>query len=212
VPQDSLDSFPPEFKERMAARADLLGDTGESAPERWERPLGTPDVHIALAAIATDATRLDVLLDEIRASHRDLAGVVEIWRQDCYALPTEREAFGFKDGISHPAIEGSGIPGSNPKEQPFKPGEFVLGYLNELGELPRCRARRSSAGMGLTSCSESSIRTWRRSAATCASRRRTGTTRSFWRQSSLAVGRSDVGQITSAEDGRILQLGIKYLF
>ena len=26
--------------------------------------------------------------------------------------PTRREAFGFKDGISHPAIEGSGIPGT----------------------------------------------------------------------------------------------------
>jgi Dyp-type peroxidase family len=51
-------------------------------------------------------------------------------------LPTEREAFGFKDGISHPAIEGSGIPGSNPKEQPFKAGEFILGYTDETGHFP----------------------------------------------------------------------------
>jgi Dyp-type peroxidase family len=136
VPQTSLDSFPDEFKEGMAARAEMLGDTGESAPEHWEAPLGTPEVHVALAAIAPDASRLNVLLDEIHASGRDLEGVVEIWRQECYALPTEREAFGFKDGISHPAIEGSGIPGSNPNEQPFKAGEFVLGYRNEMGELP----------------------------------------------------------------------------
>jgi Dyp-type peroxidase family len=136
VPQDSLDSFSPEFKEGMAARADLLGDTGDSAPGHWERPLGTPDVHIAIAAIARDASSLAVLVDDIRAGHRDLAGVVEIWRQDCYALPTEREAFGFKDGISHPAIEGSGIAGSNPYERPFKAGEFILGYRNEMGELP----------------------------------------------------------------------------
>jgi Dyp-type peroxidase family len=136
VPQDSLDSFPPEFKEGMAARAELLGDVGVNAPDNWEKPLGSPDVHVALAAIAPDQARLDALLGEIDTARRGLAGVVEIWRQDCYSLPTEREAFGFKDGISHPAIEGSGIPGTNPKERPFKAGEFVLGYENELGQLP----------------------------------------------------------------------------
>jgi Dyp-type peroxidase family len=136
VPQESLDTFPAEFREGMAARAELLGDTGPSAPENWEKPLGSRDVHIALAAIAPDAERLNVVLGRIEAGRRDLPGVTQIWRQDCYALPNDREAFGFKDGISHPAIEGSGIPGSNPKEQPFKAGEFILGYENELGDLP----------------------------------------------------------------------------
>ncbi len=50
-------------------------------------------------------------------------------------LPTGREAFGFKDGISNPAVEGSGIPGTNPQERPLKAGEFVLGYLDETGGL-----------------------------------------------------------------------------
>jgi Dyp-type peroxidase family len=59
-----------------------------------------------------------------------------IWRQDCYALPTEREAFGFRDGISHPAVEGSGVPGTNPHEAPLKAGEFVLGYPDQTGDLP----------------------------------------------------------------------------
>jgi len=135
VPHASLDSFPEAFKEGMAARAEILGDTGCSAPANWEAPLGSHDVHSAIAAIAPDTVRLDVLLSEIEAGRRDLSGVVQIWRQDCYALPTEREAFGFKDGISHPAIEGSGIPGSNPQEAPLKAGEFVLGYENELGEV-----------------------------------------------------------------------------
>ena len=60
-------------------------------------------------------------------------GSTAIWRQDCHALPTEKEPFGFRDGISHPAIEGSGIPGTNPQEQPLKAGEFVLGYPDEMG-------------------------------------------------------------------------------
>ena len=135
LPQASLDSFPAEFREGMAARAEQLGDTGASAPEHWEQPLGGRDVHIALAAIAPDSPRLNVVLDEIEADRRDLAGVVEIWRQNCQALPGDREAFGFKDGISHPAIEGSGVPGSNPKEPPLKAGAFVLGYRNEMGDM-----------------------------------------------------------------------------
>src|SRR5215469_11939458 len=48
VPQDSLDSFPPQFAQGMAARADRLHDEGESSPEHWERPLGTPDVHVVI--------------------------------------------------------------------------------------------------------------------------------------------------------------------
>src|SRR5215472_12835782 len=136
VPQDSLDSFAPEFQQGMAARAGELGDTGESSPENWEKPLGTPDVHVVLTALAPDAQRLGDVLDRARRSYEKLPGIEMIWRQECHALPTEKEPFGFKDGISHPAIEGSGIPGSNPKEQPFKAGEFVLGYRDETGGFP----------------------------------------------------------------------------
>ena len=37
----------------------------------------------------------------------------------------------LRDGISHPAVAGSGIPGTNPHEAPLKAGEFVLGYEDE---------------------------------------------------------------------------------
>ena len=40
VPDASLDEFPTEFKQGMAARAGLLGDVGESAPENWEAGFG----------------------------------------------------------------------------------------------------------------------------------------------------------------------------
>ena len=59
-----------------------------------------------------------------------------IWRQDCYQLPTGRTSFGFKDGIGQPAIEGGGVPGTNPLESPIKAGEFILGYPDETGALP----------------------------------------------------------------------------
>src|SRR6266545_4711645 len=107
VPQQSLASFPPEFQQGMAARAEMLGDVGENAPEHWEQPLGSSDVHVVLTALAPDAPRFQALLARAREALHDLPGVVPIWRQDVASLPGERDAFGFKDGISQPAVDGS---------------------------------------------------------------------------------------------------------
>ncbi len=136
VPQTSLDSFAPEFQQGMAARAADLGDVGESAPQHWERPLGTADVHVAISVLASDADQLEAVAARARAAHVDLAGVEVIWRQDCYQLATGRTSFGFKDGIGQPAIEGTGIDSTNPHQPPIKAGEFLLGYPDETGELP----------------------------------------------------------------------------
>ncbi|WP_437946469.1 peroxidase [Sorangium sp. So ce296] len=136
VPQASLDSFPPEFQQGMAARAAVLGDTGESAPAHWEAPLGTPDVHVVFAAIAPDAEGLAARIDRALKAIGALPGLAAVWREDCHVLASGQEPFGFMDGVSQPAIEGSGIPGTNPDEPPLKPGEFVLGYPDELGGLP----------------------------------------------------------------------------
>jgi Dyp-type peroxidase family len=136
VPQASLDSFSPQFQQGMAARAKALGDFGESSPENWEEPLGSADVHVVLTAVSPDAERLESALDSARKTYRELSGITAIWRQDCHALPGDKEPFGFRDGISHPAIEGSGIPGSNSHERPLKAGEFVLGYPDEIGGTP----------------------------------------------------------------------------
>ena len=122
VPQASLDSFAPEFREGMAARAALLGDVGESSPEHWEKPLGSSDVHVALAVLSPDAARLEGVAEKARRAHEELDGVELIWRQDCYQLPTGRTSFGFKDGIGQPAVEGSGRPPTNPQERPLKAG------------------------------------------------------------------------------------------
>jgi len=136
VPQASLDSFAPEFRQGMAARAAELGDVGDSSPAHWERPLGTQDVHVALAALSPDPTRLRVVVERALRAQHDLPGIELIWRQDCYQLATGRTSFGFKDGIGQPAVEGSGIPPTNPREKPLKAGEIILGYPDETGELP----------------------------------------------------------------------------
>ena len=137
VPQEALDTFSWEFRQGMASRAEDLGDVGASSPENWESPLGSNDVHVILVAISPDEEHLEKALDRARETYRQMTGIEAIWRQNCHALPSDTEPFGFKDGISHPAIEGSGIPGTNPQEQPLKAGEFVLGYTDEMGGIQK---------------------------------------------------------------------------
>src|SRR5215211_6519190 len=94
-------------------------------------------MHVVLVAVSPDEQRLEAALDRARATYRNMPGIKAIWRQNCHALATETEPFGFRDGISHPAIEGSGIAGTNPQEQPLKAGEFVLGYRDEMRGVQR---------------------------------------------------------------------------
>jgi Dyp-type peroxidase family len=136
VPEESLASFPPEFRQGMAARAAELGDVGENAPEHWEKPLGSQDSHLVVVGLAPDTARLEVAFRYARDAAHDLLGVVPIWQQHVHAATDLRNMFGFADGIAHPAVEGTGIPGTNPYEVPLKAGEFVLGYEDETYNLP----------------------------------------------------------------------------
>jgi Dyp-type peroxidase family len=136
VPEESLATFPPEFQQGMAARAAMLGDVGESAPEHWEKPLGSQDVHLVVVGLARDDASLEAAVRHARDAASDLPGVVPIWQQEVRAAADLRNMFGFADGISEPAVEGTGIPGTNPYEAPLKAGEFVLGYEDETYNLP----------------------------------------------------------------------------
>jgi deferrochelatase/peroxidase EfeB len=162
VPPSSLASFPREFREGMAARAEELGDVGESSPEHWEHPLGSPDVHVAISVLGPDQDHLEAVAERARSRYGDLSSVEVVWRQDCYQLPTGRTSFGFKDGIGNPDVEGSGLPVRNPTERPIKAGEFILGYPDETGSLPPAPAPEILGPTAPTWCSASSITRSRR--------------------------------------------------
>ena len=49
-----LASFPEEFKQGMAARAEILGDDGANAPEHWVGELASPDLHAIVILFARD--------------------------------------------------------------------------------------------------------------------------------------------------------------
>jgi len=134
VPQASLDSFPIEFRQGMAARAAILHDVGANAPEHWEHPFGTPDVHVALALYAKDDETLQKVLALARKAHHDLADISVVYRMQFGELPEGRNPFGFKDGLHNPHVEGSGSVPQAGSEASIKAGEFILGYADENGE------------------------------------------------------------------------------
>ena len=133
VPQASLDSFPVEFKQGMAARAAVLHDFGANAPTHWEYPFGTPDAHVALAIYAKNDDDLQRVLQLAHKSQQELPHIAVVYRMPFGELPEGRNPFGFKDGLHNPHVEGSG-PARAGSETSIKAGEFILGYPDEMGE------------------------------------------------------------------------------
>src|SRR4051794_3573808 len=59
VPPAAIESMSWEFRQGMASRAKELGDLGESAPENWEAPFTTGDIHVIIIAVAPTQERLE---------------------------------------------------------------------------------------------------------------------------------------------------------
>ncbi len=55
VDEDSLATFPEEFKQGMVARAEMLGDTGVNHPDNWVGGLASPNLHAIAILFARDA-------------------------------------------------------------------------------------------------------------------------------------------------------------
>jgi Dyp-type peroxidase family len=132
-----METFPRQFHKGMThpSCSRVLSDTGENDPVNWD--FGGPKtaaIH-ALLILYTDTEERRAELTEEQRRHLTTFGVVEIRVEDGYRPSDSKEHFGFRDGISQPAVEGSGERSSD-GETPIKTGEFVLGYENEYGELP----------------------------------------------------------------------------
>jgi Dyp-type peroxidase family len=164
LPARTLATFPVEFTQGMLSRAhDLLVDRGDSDPVNWESMWKDGSVH-AFVSIQTTTLVGDqpttVPIIEGRAKREELHamilaaaarhGVTQRAFQDAGALvvdgsglPTDREHFGYSDGIGNPDIQGAGWPsppgsGKRGKNgwEPIAAGEFVLGHGDEAGEMP----------------------------------------------------------------------------
>jgi Dyp-type peroxidase family len=136
LPSASLASFPDAFREGMAARAAVgLGDPEDDLPAHWEAvpPFATRGVH-AVLLVSAHEEELDARVNavaQVAAAH----GLQPVGEQRAAALDGgDREHFGYRDGISQPTLRGSGLDDAQHADPAaVAPGEFVLGYPDELG-------------------------------------------------------------------------------
>ncbi|OAN38081.1 Dyp-type peroxidase [Mycolicibacterium iranicum] len=139
VPDESLATFPEEFREGMAARADILGDYGPNAPEHWVDGLAGDDIHAIAILFARDDQEHRRCVGEHDKLVARCHGVRTVSYLDLNANPPFNYAhdhFGFRDRLSQPVMKGSGeepTPGSGPA---LEPGEFILGYPDEFSPSP----------------------------------------------------------------------------
>jgi Dyp-type peroxidase family len=154
-----LSSFPQEFQQGMAARADRLGDVGDSAPTRWDAPFNER-VHVLIVVSAMTTADRDAastaLLSDLRDNGLTVTDTIDaklLAGPDGRLAPIEH--FGYRDGIAQPAIEGSGepvLPGEGIPDaggwRALKAGEFVLGQPDETGAVPDLPTPASFSGNG----------------------------------------------------------------
>ena len=134
LPEESLSSFPLPFRQGMAARAEMLRDFGENAPETWEEPFKPGTLHIALTIFAADEAARDKAVGKAMAELERSSGVTLVATHEFGADEDAENPFGFRDAIAQPNIAGSGVdplPGDGPA---IAAGEFILGENSETGQ------------------------------------------------------------------------------
>jgi Dyp-type peroxidase family len=138
VDEPSLATFPEEFRQGMATRAQILGDTGENGPDKWVGGLAHADLHAIAILFARNAAERERVTREHQAFLAGTPAVEVLSSLDLDGLPPfdyAHEHFGYRDRLSEPQIEGSGVQPTPGSGAPVKAGEFILGHVDESGEL-----------------------------------------------------------------------------
>jgi deferrochelatase/peroxidase EfeB len=134
VDEASLATFPEEFRQGMAARAEILGDTGVNHPDHWVGGLERPDLHAIVILFAKDVAERERWVREHQAYVAEFPTVQALSYLDLEATPPydySHDHFGYRDRLSQVVIKGLGevpTPGSG---DALEPGEFILGYPDE---------------------------------------------------------------------------------
>ena len=136
-------SFGASFFEGMDAphRALMLGDVGRSAPEHWAwgHQARTEPLHLLLMLFAVDEPVLEALVLRHQQGFEAAGLRLVKGMPERAAIPASgAEHFGFRDGVSQPLIAGSHQAARYKSAYRggsiIAPGEFILGYANELGQ------------------------------------------------------------------------------
>jgi deferrochelatase/peroxidase EfeB len=129
--EDSLNSFPDEFKEGAAARATVVGDTGEMAPEHWIGELNSPDAHVLLTLFAQSKEIIGEVSGTLREGFARGGAFKELSCQDGGMLEGFVAHFGYRDGFAQPTIAGAPATGLTDPQPQAKLGAFLFGYPSQ---------------------------------------------------------------------------------
>jgi hypothetical protein len=172
VPEASLATFPDEFRQGMAARAEVLGDTGANHPDHWVGGLASPDLHAIVILFARDVAERERCVQEHQRYAARFPDVTALSTLDLEAIPPlgyAHEHFGYRDRLTTPAIEGIedvSTPGSAP---PSRPASFFLVTPTRAASRPDCRSPRSFPGTAVSWPTGDSSSTSARFATSCGS-------------------------------------------
>src|SRR5215471_4103009 len=110
VDEASLQTFPEEFRQGMAARSEIVGATGANHPDHWAGDLASPALHAIAILFARDVPERKRCKREHDQYLSQIGGVQTLSGLDLEAIyPGEpREHFGYRDRLTHPVIEGTG--------------------------------------------------------------------------------------------------------
>jgi deferrochelatase/peroxidase EfeB len=134
VPKLSFKSFG-AFTAGAAARANLVGDTGPSAPEHWIGDFGKGSDHVLITLHAMSPEAMTSYSARLWDLFAEGGAFREIYRADGMALmatkdgqlvPTSKVHFGYDDGISMTTIRGGPERYTPDHQEPCEPWLFVL--------------------------------------------------------------------------------------
>jgi deferrochelatase/peroxidase EfeB len=138
TPAESLATFPTEFRQGMTKRALKLGDAGESAPEKWEKPFDQPGkIHLMASIYVGDVNQPDPAAEIAQLDAIQRAAISDKWglkmpddARNGACFNKDYVHFNYTDNISQPKFAEIHGPDYQDKDsQPLAPlGTVLLGY------------------------------------------------------------------------------------
>jgi deferrochelatase/peroxidase EfeB len=134
IPGLSFKSFG-AFMAGASDRAELVGDTGPSAPQNWIGGFGRGSDHVMVTLHAISAEAMTTYSERLTALFAEGNSFQEIWRIDGMAWTEtvngkpafcSKVPFGYTDGISMTTIRGGPERYTPDHQQPCEPWLFVL--------------------------------------------------------------------------------------
>ncbi|WP_157830301.1 Dyp-type peroxidase [Siphonobacter sp. SORGH_AS_0500] len=146
-----VEPFSREFLEGMVTpeRSRILGDLDTNDPVKWNWGQNNESIGGVLMFFAENVEILERNYRNI-VDDFEIYNIQEVIRLNSQILPSGKEHFGFRDGVSQPLIRGLekeeelSLQKASTLLQDKKvvmdnyinPGEFILGYENEYGQVP----------------------------------------------------------------------------